>query len=467
MRCLLKKQILLYAFFLSGVIQSLIALSQKLGITSSNNIDFNITGSFGNPGQLGGYIAICCVITICLLNNAIRNKEKLSILLLFIGSVIQCCGLYLADSRAGLVGLMIGIAVAFISYFLPVIKKYKTISVVTLGLVVVFGSLLIYNYRSASADARLLIWEVSANMIADKPLLGHGTGSFVEKYMLYQADYFEKNPVSDFLLVADNAAYPYNEFINITIQNGIVGLLLVVLLFYLAFASRSRNVWTRMFKAGLATLLGFSMFSYPSEVFPLLLFYPLLVGGIGGKVLFSFGMPRWTFFAAFLLIVVVGIQTVKDGLFVESFSETLPRLYQDSSTDINEQSYSRMKYNNTFNDYYMTWLGQQPVLACSPRIKDTQPSCEGYCTLGKYYLEKKDYKQAEHFFRVASNMIPTRIRPKFYLWELYVEEGDTVSAVYMARKALTAPTKIESIYTLRIKRQMREYFAKHYKKVTL
>jgi uncharacterized protein HemY len=86
-------------------------------------------------------------------------------------------------------------------------------------------------------------------------------------------------------------------------------------------------------------------------------------------------------------------------------------------------------------------------------------SCEGYCTLGNYHKKNRHYKQAEDAFRVASNMIPIRIRPQFYLWELYVETGNRAAAVDMAQRILASPVKIESIYTLRVKRQMREYLA--------
>jgi lipopolysaccharide biosynthesis regulator YciM len=111
-----------------------------------------------------------------------------------------------------------------------------------------------------------------------------------------------------------------------------------------------------------------------------------------------------------------------------------------------------MKHNVSFHDYYMMWLNSRPdLLGSSERIKNIQPSCEGYCLLGKYYSANDDSRLAEQVFRTASNMAPTRIRPKFYLWELYVTQGNIVAAIDMAQKILCSPVKAESIYTLRVK----------------
>ena len=86
----------------------------------------------------------------------------------------------------------------------------------------------LYFYRSGSADARLLIWRVSLDMIADRPLTGFGPGNFPRYYMLYQADWFRAHPDSEFAAVADNAVYSFNEYIKLAVEEGLPGLLLFV-----------------------------------------------------------------------------------------------------------------------------------------------------------------------------------------------------------------------------------------------
>ena len=52
--------------------------------------------------------------------------------------------------------------------------------------------------------------------------------------MDYQAAYFEKHPNSRFALLADNVKHPFNEYLSITVQFGLIGLLILLSSFTLA-----------------------------------------------------------------------------------------------------------------------------------------------------------------------------------------------------------------------------------------
>ena len=124
-----------------------------------------------------------------------------------------------------------------------------------------------------------------------------------------------------------------------------------------------------------------------------------------------------------------------------------------------------MQYNRTYHDYYMDWLIEQPNSEYSERIKNILPSCENYCWLGEYFLAKKDYKQAETTLRTAADMIPTRIRPKYQLWQLYVETENLPAALEIAQKIINTPVKVESVYTLKVKTQMKKYLTEFDNKI--
>ena len=460
-----QRRALLYALFLSGVVQSLVAVGQRVGVAPSHHAMFDITASFGNPGQLGGYVAVCLVAGVGLLSGAIRRKARGGVCLLAVGGAVQCCGLYLSDSRAGAVGVALGLAAWFSPRIIAGFKKRKVAFVGAAAAALAAMSVLLYCYRPASANARLLIWRVSADMVADRPLLGHGVGAFAKKYMLYQAAYFEQNPTSPFATVADNATSPFNELLNLAIAQGAVGLLLFLSALFAALASRPAGASAKALKAALVALAAFSMFSYPSDVFPLLLLYAVCFGGISGKpVALQFRIPRWCLAAGVLLLAAVAWQGVEAGMYIRRLSGALSALLHNptderSADDVN-RSYERMKHNVTFHDCYMVWLNNRPdLLANSESVKNILPSCEGYCLLGKYYSANSDTRLAEQAFLTASNMAPTRIRPKFYLWELYVAQENTAAAVDMAQKILHSPVKAESLYTLRIKGQMRQFLS--------
>lgn len=166
----------------------------------------------------------------------------------------------------------------------------------------------LYFYRSGSADARQLIWRVSLDMIADRPLTGFGPGNFPRYYMLYQADWFRAHPDSEFAAVADNAVYPFNEYIKLAVETGI-------------------------------------------------------------------------------------------------------------------------------------------------------PDCETWCDLGQASEAAGEPGHAEEYYRTASFMIPTRLRPNYLLWKLYLDAGRNDDATRTARKILSMPLKVENTYTLRVKDEVREWLA--------
>ena len=66
-------------------------------------------------------------------------------------------------------------------------------------------------------------------MIKEKPWFGHGYKSFEAKYMLYQADYFEQNKKSDYILLSDNVKHPFNEFILLIVEFGFFAFFLFLL----------------------------------------------------------------------------------------------------------------------------------------------------------------------------------------------------------------------------------------------
>lgn len=69
----------------------------------------------------------------------------------------------------------------------------KPIHVIILSVILtafLAGAYGLYKMKKGSADGRMLIWQVTSELIKGKPLLGHGAGSFDAKYMDAQAEWF-------------------------------------------------------------------------------------------------------------------------------------------------------------------------------------------------------------------------------------------------------------------------------------
>ena len=85
--------------------------------------------------------------------------------------------------------------------------------------------------------------------------------------MLYQADYFEQNKKSDYILLSDNVKHPFNEFILLIVEFGFFAFflfLLFVIQLILLYRKRQTDESFSLMLSLLAIAI-FSFFSYPFQ----------------------------------------------------------------------------------------------------------------------------------------------------------------------------------------------------------
>ena len=169
---------------------------------------------------------------------------------------------FLSGSRAGMLGLVVVCLAGFFHLF-RISAKHKIVVGILLAILITG----LYFYKKDSADGRLLIWRCSWEMIKDKPLVGHGTGGFKAEYMNYQAKYFEEYPDSKYLMLADNTSRPFNEYVGLIVNYGLLGFLLFLFVsFYLIRTYRCiscKTPFTRIAGWCLTAIAVFALFSYP------------------------------------------------------------------------------------------------------------------------------------------------------------------------------------------------------------
>jgi len=401
----------------AGTIQAIYAITQSIGITHSNHLFFDVTGFMGNPGQLGGFQSVAFVSTIIMLHNSIskHNSQKF---LLYCSAVLIAYSLFLSQSRASFLAILVGSGIIYWKWLKVHLHKSKWLWFILIQALLILVATM-YYLRTSSVEARMLIWRVSADMIADKPLFGFGAYGFNMHYMLYQAEYFKNHPDSIFTLVADNATYPYNELIHITIEQGIIGLSLFLMLLYsiVTHTPDFRKV------APLMTLLIFSLFSYPSYKHSLAMLFPILTASL---------IPCDSTPKNKKYNIVVSINSAILCILFTLLMFSTQKSYIKNTKIISEDS-----------------------------LQNIFPSCENWCAIGCFHVEKNQFNMAEAYLCQAAQMIPTRLCPNYQLWKLYVKQGDLMKAKKIGRKILTQPLKVENTYTLKAKAEIKEWLQIH------
>ena len=105
------------------------------------------------------------------------------------------------------------------------------------------------DYSFSTTSARIAIWEVSSDLIKKEPIIGYGTGDVKDVLM----DEYKTNNYNFLYYKRLNA---HNQYIQMTIAVGIIGLLLFLLSVYypVRLIFRSKN----MLYAGFLFLVGFN-----------------------------------------------------------------------------------------------------------------------------------------------------------------------------------------------------------------
>lgn len=211
--CAIKSKTILWGIYIVCFAEASYGLFQLVGWFPSNNSKFAVTGSFDNPAGFAAVLAIGFPIGLFLLAKANKIERY------FAGAVtaVIVIAVFLSVSRSGILAIIIAL-LAFSVFRINVINKFRQFRYYKLLITLfvacfVAGSFMLYHQKMDSANGRLLIWKVSSEMIKDKPILGHGYGTFQAKYMDYQAEYFKNNPDSKFEFLADNVKHPFNEFL--------------------------------------------------------------------------------------------------------------------------------------------------------------------------------------------------------------------------------------------------------------
>ena len=432
----------------SCILQCVIALFQGTHLIPANHSVFSFTGSFYNPGPLGGYVAVGAVVTAVFWMQVRKRISKFGFAILFL---ILVSGIIMSRSRAAFMSLFAGLAT------IVVFKTRIWGFVIALGAMAVIMGLLLYAVYPASADARILIWKVSCRIIEKEPLLGHGTGSFASQYMWAQADYFETGTHTlNERILADDNIHPFNEGIRFLCEYGIVGSVIVLCaLIWLATCSlRSRTEEKKSLVSVWLTFLVFGMFSYPIDVMPLNVLSAVLLSSFffSARNHLMMRLPLRMAIAIVSCLLLFGIALYSSFLLrvEEDVRRTLCQ-WNPVLDNTLRQEYEYFRHDMTSVDRFAASLSlrglYEEALPAKEYSAQMLPTGHKLMSLGECYLDAGDSLQAEKLFCIASYMLPAYVRPRYLCFKLYVESSKTDEAVNTAIDIVNQPIKKETAQT--------------------
>lgn len=493
------------AVMVAGTTQAIYGHLQIYGILPSHHHLFKTTGGFFNPGHYAGYMAVIFSIALSLQlfksagqkkpekgigDHLSKNKMLELISLITIISILSV--IPATRSRAAWLALLIsGAYLLYVRYHLYnrvtfwLNSRTKKVLFLLASAILVVGSATgMYFMKKGSVDGRMLIWKVSAKMVEDKPIFGHGYDRFKAQYLNYQARYFQGKEKTNEAVNADDTRRAFNEFLELTSEDGIVGLLLITTMIYLIFFSneavlrekKSRPLVVTC-RAGIVAFAVFACFSYPSEILPMKLNLVVCLAGISTQqrrvhnLLNNFESFNRTLVFLQKSIVVIGVIIVVYSfiplrkaldshlIWKEAFVLYQMRAY-DESLKKYQQIYPLLRYDGDYLTSYgkacsMAGLHSRAIKILK-RAESFFPNSTLSTALGDSYKATGNYRLAEQAYLKAVHMVPDRFYPKYLLAKLYDQSGQAFKAILIANELLQKEPKVRSVAVDEIKKEMQE-----------
>ena len=417
-------------------------------------------GSFENPA---GFSACLCVGLPFFVLFQLLNKSRLVRCLECSLAIIVVIAIVLSHSRAGIVSV-VTIFVIFLFQKLNQKKKWKYLLLCS-SLILLLGGC--YWMKKNSADGRLLIWQCGINMVKDAPWIGHGVGSFEAHYMDYQADFFKQHGQSRFSMLADNVKQPFNEYLGILLNFGIVGLLILLLLIAIIIYCyrKNPNVEKQIAFYSLLSIGIFSLFSYPFSypfVWVVTFLSIFMITSEYVKSFFCNTLIKNIACVFMLISSLLGINKLLERIWVELAWGKASTLVLCKSYDEALPTYEKLEKTFVSNPYFL--YNYAAVLQEMKQYTESLKvalKCRQYWAdydleliIGENYQLLNDSEQAEKYYISASMMCPSRFLPPYKLFHFYKEENNKKQALKMAKFIIAKPMKIKTFAILRMKREM-------------
>lgn len=484
-----------YLLIIWGIWESICGYLQLYDITTSNHSLYKLTGSFQNPGPYAGFLVSILPFALWQALRFRTPNKYLQQAVLSFSCIYVFFSLSLLPatmSRAAWLAAGIGIGIILIYHyrlflhlrqFYQAHRKQAIIYICISGLFITIAGAGIYHVKKDSADGRLLMWKVTTRIIAEHPLTGVGWGNFAGAYGQAQADYFAEGkatPQEEW--VAGSPEYAFNEFLQITAEHGIIGLILFLLVIVLAFRSAYKNGQIGIV-GSLAAFLTFACFSYPFRVWQMNILFIILLVTAFTKFRYEKAIEmkedkkrrKWKIYTVVIILALLIPPLLWTGKRWQEKQQAIAQ-WQD------EQSYYNMEiFKGTVDNYRkLYWqLRDEPKFLfelgqCLSKTEFYEESnrilLEGarqssdpmfWNIMGKNYQAMSRFNEAEECFTHAYHMIPHRLYPLYLLANLYFQSGQTAKGIEMAQRVIDKNPKVMSSAIQEMKTEMRERLAKY------
>lgn len=409
-------------------------------VTRLLGLDVFICGTFENPVGLMSALCLALPFTLYAITQTCHKKTFIA------AAIVIVLAIFASQSRTGIIAALL-VLLCFGIRFSKLSLSKRLFIVAGLTVILIAVSCLI---NTDSVNGRLLIWRATIPLINNAPMCGYGIGAFSRLYMDAQADYLSAfSPDSDYAMLAGNSIVPFNEYITLYLNFGILGVILLIAFISLLILGyrRAQDSFKLSAFLSLGVLAFISFFSYPFT-YPFTYVMVIVSTLFILKNSFKFSQAKivkQAFAATILIIGAFCSYKVWDRIDAEyqwgkAFIKGDLNAYAILKPQL--EHIPHFLYSYAFEAYKREDYDLSLSLAeqCSNNLSHYDLEL----LLGDIYLKKEDYAKAESHYKRAAEMIPCRFTPLMALYDTFTALGDEHMAKDIAEHILAKPIKVPS-----------------------
>ena len=405
--------------------ESALGLMQVFGLCVSGHAGFALTGTFSNPGPYGGCIAVLLAVLAAYVYMKCKSENRwVRVMVLLSGLSALMCFLVLPASMSRAAWLSFGIAALVFAFMEGRLAywmgRYKGLTLIMAAVLVVL-MIGVFFMKKDSAIGRLHIWHMELRAIAEKPLIGHGKGSFLGVYGQTQAEYFSCPEIRSetIIRVAGSPEYAFNEYLKIGVEYGIPSMLAVIaiLIFTVSLLVTHRSP----FAYGLIAVCVFAFFSYP-------------LSALQPK---SEAEKEWESLRYLSQMELYDDAVEEYAPFYEELNDNYRFMYD----------YGYALYRCRRHEESIKVLKEGAKISSDPMF---------YNILGRNYEALGSYSDATDAYLHAHHMVPQRIYPIYLLMRMALRCDDAYHAMDYAEKIMRVPMNKKHRTMIRLRAEAKQ-----------
>ena len=427
-------------FVFASVLVSIYGFLQVAGIDFIKwSIKNSPLSTLGRRNFAAEFLVVIIPYTFALI---VLSKKKVEKIIYFSILSIFLIHLVFTFTRASYLGFIFSFLV-----FLFILKKIRLPEgkkIVLIILIIFSLTTFAKTFEKGSVKSRILIWKTTLNMIKKNPLMGVGPGNFKINYLKYCIG--KKDVLTP---VKENVEDVHNDFLEITAETGIIGLLLFLFLLFRIFRTGfcKQTLLTAASVSSISGMLVNCLASFPFKN-PATLFIFFLnlsfLDLIFRKGKYKVKISKEIIFIFFIIysisVIIIDFHAIS-GNFYYSLCKKYEKAKPAFALEMGKKSIMENPYN--YKPYFICgkiYLSAGKIKEAIIYLKESEKLYPYLDTLqnniGIAYFKAGNYQMAEKHYLLSLSM--NKNRPETYnnLGFLYLEKGNIEKGIKFFEKAI-------------------------------